>query len=70
MKSKTIVRHILELEDNEVRLIYHALRNFEKKDYLKLDMVGINTDKVEELKRSFYELIKPHSEYYKRKQNE
>lgn len=58
MKSKTITRHIIMLTDNEARLIYQALRNLSRQDYPELDIIGVDKHLVEELKASFYNLIK------------
>jgi hypothetical protein len=58
MKAKTVKRHVIVLDDYEARLIYYVLRHFEGKDFREIDAIGINRDKLHELKESFHELFK------------
>ncbi len=58
MKAKTVKRHVIVLDDYEARLIYYVLRHFEGKDFREIDAIGINRDKLHELKQSFHELFK------------
>jgi hypothetical protein len=58
MKSKTIKRHIIVLEDAEVKIIYRALQRLENQNSLPA-----NGQKLEELREEFYKLIKPEATY-------
>ena len=58
MKARTIKRHIVELNDNEVKLIYHALMYFENQNNIKNHE---NVNKIKELRECFYEVINPAS---------
>jgi hypothetical protein len=61
MKAKTVKRHVIVLDDYEARLIYYVLRYFEGQDFREIDAIGINRDKLHELKQSFHELFKERS---------
>jgi hypothetical protein len=56
MKVKTIKRHVAVFDESEVKLIYRALVNLEKQDYLT---VNEERNQLKELKDSFYLLVKP-----------
>jgi hypothetical protein len=58
MKARTIKRHVIILDDYEARLIYYVLRQFEKQDYREIDAIGINKEKLRELKECFHDLFK------------
>jgi hypothetical protein len=58
MKARTIKRHVIILDDYEARLIYYVLRQFEKQDYREIDAIGINKEKLQELKECFHGLFK------------
>jgi hypothetical protein len=58
MKAKTIKRHIVELNDSEARLIYHALMYFENQNNIKNHE---NVNKIKELRESFYQVLNPAS---------
>lgn len=58
MKARTIKRHVIILDDYEARLIYYVLRQFEKQDYREIDAIGINKEKLQELKECFHDLFK------------
>jgi hypothetical protein len=62
MKAKTVKRHVIVLDDYEARLIYYVLRYFEGKDFREIDAIGINREKLHELKQSFHELFKERSD--------
>jgi hypothetical protein len=61
MKAKTVKRHVIVLDDYEARLIYYVLRHFEGQDFREIDAIGINREKLHELKQSFHELFKERS---------
>ena len=61
MKAKTVKRHVIVLDDYEARLIYYVLRYFEGQDFREIDAIGVNRDKLHELKLSFHELFKERS---------
>jgi len=61
MKAKTVKRHVIVLDDYEARLIYYVLRYFEGQDFREIDAIGINREKLHELKQSFHELFKERS---------
>jgi len=63
MKTKTIKRHMIILDDSEVKLIYHALSLLESQKAT----IGSNAkEQLETLKKGFYDLIKPSSIYLKK----
>ena len=64
MKAKTIKRYIIELNDIEAKLIYHALMQFENQNNMKNHG---NINKIKELKECFYELLNPASVHMKNK---
>jgi hypothetical protein len=64
MKSKTIKRHIIVLEDREVKIIYRALQRLENENSLPA-----NGKKLEELREEFYKLIKPEAAYVRTSRN-
>jgi len=63
MKAKTIKRHVVILDEYEARLIYYVLRHLEKRDFDGIDAVGIDKNRLRELKECFQELLSesPHS---------
>ena len=63
MKTKTIKRHIVILDDSEVKMIFHALTLLENQK------AAVGTEAREQLvnlRRGFYELIKPGAEHLKK----
>ncbi len=66
MKAKTIKRHIIELNDNEAKLIYRALMHLENQNNIKNYN---NIMKVKELKECFYDLVNPASVHIKNKRD-
>ena len=56
MKVKTIKRHIIVLDDDEVKILYRALAQLEKQ---KHNIGNGNNKKLDKLKESFYKLVKP-----------
>jgi len=64
MKAKTIKRHVVVLDDIEVKMIYHALMLLETQ---KAAVGSESKQQLETLKKCFYDLIKPTSVSLRRK---
>jgi hypothetical protein len=64
MKAKTIKRHVVVLDDSEVKMIYHALMLLETQ---KAAVGSESKEQLETLKKSFYDLIKSTSVSLRRK---
>ncbi|KPJ89412.1 MAG: hypothetical protein AMS17_02035 [Spirochaetes bacterium DG_61] len=63
MKKRTIKRHVVILDDSEVKMIYHALVLLESQ---KATVGSEAKEQLETLKKGFYELIKPGSMPFRR----
>jgi hypothetical protein len=58
MKTRTIKRHVVILDDSEVKMIYHALMLLESQ---KAAVGSEAREQLTTLKKGFYELVKPGS---------
>ena len=65
MKVKTIKRHIIVLDDTEVKILYRALAQLEQQ---KSSFLNGNEEKVGKLKDNFYKIVKPDAYIKSRKE--
>ena len=67
MKTRTIKRHIVILDDSEIKMIYHALMLLESQ---KAAVGSEAKEQLATLKKGFYDLIKPGSMSFKREKED